>query len=443
MLQAGPPMYPGETSSTAWPEASQTGIYISNRPNALDSGEDGQESPPCSGLALVPETNITQEPEKHSLSVGYPLADAGSLELHLLHLLLDKQDFVSHIVIGPSFADEVQKKLRNRFLKCPNVLGEAYLATSGGFLRSQYRCRPDALDLSRAASALQKLRNIRITDCEEIPIVLSLGLCLLTFGLFLSTGLTNLICRHTLSLIKPWYSSIIGDVELEFEMLCLIQLDTTDCLIRRQVPVLKYVVQDESRVDRYTGLCSTLLPILYEVCELGYLSRQTRFEDTSLDSSRFAYLEREVQNWRPSPPSHFLDRFSSHEVILMLTQAKVLQAATLLIIHRLQFPFGTDDHIAKLRAQYIFSELDLCKALTDRSPKTTLLGFLVAALEIDGSDHRRRLIHALRSGENGVYYVVDSNLADFIELVWKGRDKGSNGSFFDLLDSHPSLTVRP
>ena len=105
MLQAGPPMYPGETSSTAWPQASQTGIYISNRPNALDSGEDGQESPPCSGLALVPETNITQEPEKHSLSVGYPLADAGSLELHVLHLLLDKQDFVSRIVIGPSFAD--------------------------------------------------------------------------------------------------------------------------------------------------------------------------------------------------------------------------------------------------------------------------------------------------------------------------------------------------
>jgi hypothetical protein len=83
------------------------------------------------------------------------------------------------------------------------------------------------------------------------------------------------------------------------------------------------------------------------------------------------------------------------------------------------------------------------RLLPDRSPKTTLLGFLVAALEIDGSDHRRRLIHALRSGENGVYYVVDSNLADFIELVWKGRDKGSNGSFFDLLDSHPSLTVRP
>lgn len=409
--------------------------------NAPGSSEDGQESPPGEELAL--KTNITQELEQHSLSIRYPLADTGSLELHLLHALLDEQDFVSHIVIGPSFAVEVQKKLRNRYLKCPNMLGEAYLAISGGFLRSQYRCKPGALDLSRAASALQKLRNICITDCEEIPIVLSLGLCLLTFELLLSNGLTNMICRHTLSLIKPWYSSIIGDVELEFEMLCLIHLDTTDCLIRRQIPVLKYIVQDENRVDRYTGLCSTLLPILYEVCELGHSLRQASFEDASLDLCRFAYLEGEVQNWRPSPPSYFLDRFSSHEVILMLTQAKVLQAATLLVIHRLQFPFGAEDHVAKLRAQYIFSELDLCKTLTDQSPKTTLLAFLVAALEIDDSGHRKRLINSLKSGERGVYYSVNSNLADFIEIVWKGRDEGNNTSFFDLLDSHPSLTVRP
>ena len=67
------------------------------------------------------------------------------------------------------------------------------------------------------------------------------------------------ICRYTPSFIKPWYHLIPKNPELDFEVMCLVYLDTADCFVYREVPIIKLTPRTGG-FDRYVSTCSTLFP---------------------------------------------------------------------------------------------------------------------------------------------------------------------------------------
>ncbi|RDW73594.1 hypothetical protein BP5796_07036 [Coleophoma crateriformis] len=407
--------------------------------NSLESPESlllSQASPPDNSELQA----IASKFDAVVLSTADPYLRAlPTSEKNLINLLFDKDFFIQHFVFGPSFASGMQSKLHVHFITWPTILRESFLACSAGFVRAHGKALESSeMELSLGATALQRLRTMTVNRPAEVALVLSLGTALLTFELLTSSKHSHAIGQHTLSLLRPWYDSVALSPEMDMDVLCPLFLDTAHCLLKREVPVIRYHVRDTSIVDRYVGLSSTLLPFLYDVCILGHRSKHTVLPSNSeLDEgleSNFLDLEEIIQAWRPSPPVAFAHLFSNHEIILLLTHARVYQEAALLILHRLRYPFGSGDREARLRSQNIFSEFEMCFSVTGQYAVSAALPFLVASLEVTDIGQRQEILCRVVAGKGELFHHVARRQQRFLEDVWLRRDQGKEFSWFDLVD---------
>jgi hypothetical protein len=359
-------------------------------------------------------------------------------------ILFSKDCFTNVFVVGPTFTPDFSLVIKKRLITSPTLLMEAYLALFGAVVRA----RTDAStvheeEMSWSVIGLQKLRSLHITQLKEATNVLTLGLVLSTFDMLTLSSSTHLICRYTLSLIKPWYPKLWPNPNTDVELLCLIFIDTAECLVRREIPVIQHLVRDQHLVDRLLGLCPSFLPVLYNVCQCGYLSQQEGVTSRSMFLRTVHKVSQDVQCWYPSPPPKFEDLYSNDEVITMLAQAHVYKAMALLILHRLQHPFGTEDQIAVSHAQAIIHEASFIATLSVNKLKSApvMLPVMVAAFEMTTEEDRQLATKTLRLRKGDMLSSGSAKVLQFVQLVWQMRDKAAATSWFDLVQQAPPFSV--
>ncbi|KAL4819350.1 hypothetical protein BDW67DRAFT_194214 [Aspergillus spinulosporus] len=367
-----------------------------------------------------------------------------------IQFLFSTTAFISHFTIGPSFRSKMRQSLQSRFLISPENLLEGFLACAGEFaLRSGHlQIQTQAQNMSRCATAIRKLRALDPpTDLAQIRLMLALGTSILTYDQLASPAATAsvhgqgafTICRYVLSHAKPWYDPpgpLARLSEMDFEMNCLIYLDTAECLIHRQMPVLRLRPRDGSEpvVDRYIGLCYSLLPLLYDVCIIGMKIRNKK--EGWLQA--WEKVRNAVMQWQPSVPAEFAEMYTSKEVIGMFAHANVHRQMALLVLHRLRYRFGEEDIAAKLYSESILVESETCFQLSGEYPFQIGLPLLVAGFELSDISQREHLIKTHFAADHGLFAQPHSRMRNLLALVWTGKDTGEYVSWFDIVSSKTS-----
>jgi hypothetical protein len=342
---------------------------------------------------------------------------------------------------GPLLSQEMCHMIRSRLQEAPALLLSPYAAVARVFLRSianTTACH-DA-DLSHCASALQDLRRAVITKSDYACTFLSLGTSLLTFHRLISGVSASTICRHTLSLIRPfYYAGKLQGLDTR-ELVCLIFLDTTQSLFRARIPVIQLQEQDPSVVNQHAGLCGSLLPLLYRVCVLASEVRTGDEKDIS-HSATYDTLSKELQEWSPIIPQSVLERFSPDEMFLLIAQTNLHQNAALLILHRLRYPFGEQDTEAEALSSSIVDCMTHCLDVAGKYPPNITLVLLVAGSEVHEEDKRQEIRSLVLKIHGAHFYPFIDNLLMSLCRVWKARDQGTARYLFSLFENNPDLSI--
>lgn len=341
---------------------------------------------------------------------------------------------------GPRLSLEMSQMIQCRMEEAPSLLLHPYEA----FARVLYRCMTNQTpcsneEWSMGATALKSLRNAQITKAEYVGGILALGMSLVGFHRLISGVSASTICRHTLTLIRPlYYADEVRDFDMK-ELLCLIFLDTTQSLFRARIPVIEYRLRDPYIVNHYAGLCAPLLPLLYRVCIVGAAVRTGHGDKVS--PGDFDGLTNELIAWSPNVSEDTLKRFPDDEMLLLLSQANLHRTAALLLLHRLQYPFGERDAEAESLSQSIVHELMQCLHGADQFPPNVTLALLLAGAEVHDPERRKHILSLIFKVKGAYFYPFISNLRMFLDRVWKARDLGTARYLFRLFEHDPDLSV--
>ncbi|KEF58467.1 uncharacterized protein A1O9_06393 [Exophiala aquamarina CBS 119918] len=357
-----------------------------------------------SSAAFSPGVDFETSDNEYAIEIDRGISifpDLTGFEFRLLDTMLHRQIDVDKYLIGPSFREQHCQTFIDHLRIGMPLVKDAFIACATLLVSKEdsqlvpYR----GIGYRRAAAAVASLRELQIYDSRDVSIVLIFGMAMVTFALHHLGGEAS-VCRHVLGLVKPLYESDfslmkrLGSDGTSF-LICLLGTETTICLLQCQVPSIRLREDDfEQLVDRFIGVSVSMLTYMYDICQLAHLIRQSqcRLGNLLMDEGihrALAKTEIAVEEWQPSVPKDFLDgRFTPAEVVLMLTQAKVLRLTTSLIIHRLRYAFGTYGGKAKAISRAILDELTLVLRLTGRSMPFADITFFVACLEITNSEER-------------------------------------------------------
>lgn len=138
--------------------------------------------------------------------------------------------FLKYFILGPYFSTHFQTLVEPRFSEFPDLVREGCLACAGAVFQARSRTLGfDDINFVRSAGGLRKLRRARVTE-KDAGAFLTLGLTLTTFDLITSGTAAHAITRFTLSSIHPLYPSLRIDSNMGSEIICLIFMDTVECL---------------------------------------------------------------------------------------------------------------------------------------------------------------------------------------------------------------------
>ncbi|KAL3457572.1 hypothetical protein BJX64DRAFT_268704 [Aspergillus heterothallicus] len=447
---------PSQSSTNSSTSAEDYGTIASPILGSIPLPESPSPNTDPSYLPLL-SFSLSLIPQPHpipslSTSLSHPS------ESTIIEFLFSTTHFIPHFIVGPSFAGSMQHSLQTRFfIACETVL-EGFVACAAEFAHrsglhylTSCNLNPDPVsgseehkekNMARSAHAIRKLRNLQATNLAEVATMLALGTSILTYDLIAALDGAGKICRYLLSQVKPWYGRLVRLPEFDFELNCLVYLDTVDCLIRREVPVLRHEIREEGVVDRYIGLVYSLLPLLYDVCVLGWeVKRAGGFpqgEEQTL-KERWESVRRQIADWQPSPPENFTSIYTPKEVISMCTQVNMNRQLGLLLLHRHRYPFGTEDLAGMALAEGISAEVETRETLVGESPFKIGFPSLVAGFELVDLAARERLINRHFNATSGRYACPHKVMRRLLRLVWRERDTKENVSWFDLVPVLPSF----
>ncbi|KAL4881747.1 hypothetical protein BJY04DRAFT_227546 [Aspergillus karnatakaensis] len=389
-------------------------------------------------------------------TLPYPASDALTLTAHpaettILRYLLDTTSFIPHFIIGPTFAPSMQQSLQTRLSISPQLLREGFLACAGELaLQSHHLALPTTLNLTRCATAICKLRALQPRHLSEVKTMLALGTAILTYDQLAEMegkrgGGASMVCRYMLSQCEPWYARFLSKMpEMDFEMNCLIYLETVECIMHRRVPVLRLAVREQGVVDRYVGVCYTLLPLLYNVCVVGnQIKEEGGWMLADGRRGKWEAVRQAISDWRPTPPSTFMLKYTATEVVCMLTQASVYRQLGLLVLHRLRYPFGVEDVAAGVYAEAIFAECASCFNVAGQYPFKIGFAIFVAGIEVLDAGKREGLIATHFGAAAGLYARSHARVRDVWRRVWKERDVRGAVSWFDIVSTVPEFRYIP
>ena len=360
----------------------------------------------------------------------------------VLDVLNDKDTFYlfhRHFMIGRSFTDRFQAAIWAVSSHADGMLLEAYQAALGLWDMRHNRIKYfREVDVSVGTDCLRILQNTTTVRREDAAAILMTGQVLLVYHIATMLTSANSILRSALLAVRPFYPDLLSQPNLDPITITPILLDTLESLIRRETPVIRIPPCDRFIVDRYVGLCWTLLPLLHKLCDCSAQSKASGpWSPSSTDQGpdNFSDVEHEIRLWEPRPPASVFADYTTPEINVMLLQARVYRAAALLIIHRLRHPLGERDDEALVWANTIMAELTgfIGWAPDDMRGLPIGLPLLVAMLETRAGGEGERIIPQMATFATHPRHA--SEFRRFVSLVWAAREGGFRGLWFDLATS--------
>ncbi|KAJ5695480.1 hypothetical protein N7536_005892 [Penicillium majusculum] len=357
----------------------------------------------------------------------------------------------SPFAFGNSFIPTSQKTIYVILQLSAPILTEGYLAFLG--LMTNYQKYPvirrNEPDMLKAAKGLQCLRSVKISHDYDAACALFLGQTMYVFNVLTTphSSTAHAIVRSSLMSAKPWLPRLVQAPIMDTITMTPILVDTIECLVHREIPIIRLDPQPRVLVDRYLGLCATLLPHLYDICVCSNtLKREAPAvgsESYSAIHDRLDEIEEKIRRWRPQTPSGLFDSYGQHAVLAMVTHANVYRLAALLILHRLRYPLGIEDAAAWKLANGIFSELSFfaksAVTVNEVTAFPVVFPLTMAMFEIcgPGEDLVERLASFTIQG------VCLARLQEFVKLARASRESGYGGIWFDLVDTNLHVAVPP
>ena len=366
-------------------------------------------------------------------------SDLDKWERHFLNLMKDimAPSPMDKFLVGPTFHEFHHSSFVQQLLQPTPVLRDAAVACAAVLYGDQlpgYASPSVEVGHKRAALVVSALRSFRISSEQDLVSALVLGVSMITFAMYVADGKPYLISHYILSLVKAQNADLSALDSTTMDLLmCLISTETFECLLRSHTPTIRIDLRGkERRVDRYLGLSAPIFAHFYDICEISSSIRHSQVASLEMLRS-LETVHAAVDQWQPSTPDDFLERFTHVEVVGMLAQAKILRFAALLIIHRLYHPYGERDKEGYMLSTVIIGEFDMVLQLSRRSIPCTSLAYLVACFEIHRVDDRSA---AIERSENVVTFSTQAQLRfkNIVNLVWNARDRGCQFSWFQLSD---------
>ncbi|CZR70248.1 uncharacterized protein PAC_20149 [Phialocephala subalpina] len=356
------------------------------------------------------EAASNNSPSQQNTVTQYPhitrlcnIPDLRPEEKELLMFFLGRPDALEYCVISPSFNDAEQRSFAAPLPAALPVLKDAYLACAGA-LRSLYHGNETEVDsnanLRRASSAMKTLRSLPVDSPEDAAVWRFMEIAVL-------------------------------DPETEPLLSFLVLLETMECIVHRRKPTFRIQLRNSESVDRHLGLCLPLLPYFYDLCVINHsLANATDARVLARLQQELDSIQSVVDVWQPSQPEDFIQQFESAEIVHLLAQARVYRLAALLLSHRLRYVFGQEDSQADFWSKEIMRELELAQRVTKRPTHCVTLPFVIAAIEIRGSDARMKTFQDVARYVDRFTPVVQKATRLFLIRVWKERDIRIGCSWF-------------
>ncbi|RDW74845.1 hypothetical protein BP6252_05987 [Coleophoma cylindrospora] len=345
-------------------------------------------------------------------------------------------------MFGPSFAMTLRGAFHYSYLSAPRLLQDILYAMYPVTRLAKLKASPwDQTDIAKGTNSLQILRTAEITGSQEAVSILALGQALAAFDLLTYSISPLLVLRFSLSSIRPWYWKLSINPSLEPVIITSILWDTIDCLVKREIPVLKFIPGRPQIVDRMAGLCTTILPIFFDLCVASKNVKCQLESGSQIDFEALQSIQQSIISWEPEIPRDFNSTFSGPEIVKMQAQASMYRNAALLICHRMLHPIGTLDDTALQYARSIMDDFSKFSALVP--PGTTLQNvtfpILIAALEIRNVPKETWRNIALSAAAP----TCVAKMLAFVEYVWVERELGFTDFILNLVDTGPDFDAIP
>lgn len=337
---------------------------------------------------------------------------ASAAEKKLIRQCILGEVLIQQFVIGPSFYDSLREFLVSTFCDAPDVLGDAHRTAALSLMHGQElsgggkRTTRVGNIYEHASKALHQLSSLEVRNARDLRICLALGATAETFSMKLRAGDAHRICRQALGLAKNAYYDDIIMSGLELTDICvmssLVLTDIAESLFAGQPPCLRYrEPANPNHVDNFVGIADSILPLFCDLADLNHKMGMDRAalglhplvaDNNSLDLHT---LEQSLRCWRPNIPDDFITRFTATEASHMICQAEVLRSAGLLILYRLQHPYGAPDVAAHTMALHLLTLLETTERATKSVPRCIDLPLTVACFEFSSDETRNRWLRLL------------------------------------------------
>ncbi|KUJ18210.1 uncharacterized protein LY89DRAFT_41780 [Mollisia scopiformis] len=341
-------------------------------------------------------------------------------------------------MFGPTFARDLRVAIQHAYTCSPTLLHDILMVISPAVDRAKQKPSSwNQTEINRCTTSIEKLRTARITSLYDALAIMALGQNLAAFNLLTYNTGAIFIMQYSLTSIRPWYGQLSKDPSIDTVTITPVFWDTVHCLLKREIPIIKFYSRDPHTVDRMAGLCTTLLPILYDLCVVSHTLKHQLQSSSEINTQHLQHIEQKLRSWKPTPPPDFTTTFTPHEILKMEAQASMYRTASLLICHRLLHPIGTEDDIAISHANSILLDYARYSALV--SLQMVTFPILLAALEVEDVDEGIwKSMPLLAAAPTCI-----GKMGAFVEYVWMRRLSGCTGFIFDVVDSGPEFIVVP
>ena len=353
------------------------------------------------------------------------------------------ESFISGFVIVPGFVRSFQDMLRKSFTSSPEILRDAYLAAAAAFVQIQNgELGNENLSLNRSSMSIERLRRFQPKDRSQLALLTRLGMSIVTFELLTSSSSSHAIVAHTLLSLKPWLPLPSADLDLDFNVNLLVLMDIVNCIVYREVPIMRHET-DKTRIDRCVGLTGGLFPIMYDICVVSQKHKYEVKPYSTESEQDWAALALNVQKWHPYEPPNFSRLHQDNDTVTMRTQASIYRNALLLLIHRLQHPYGVIDAVAQSWSGHILSSLETSRHVTGRYPLPSFFPLLIASFEVVENHARDEIVKAIDTRFPPVLCQFLSKLKQFLKHAWEARDSGCVLSWDQMVRLAPRMFFMP
>ncbi|KAI0145126.1 hypothetical protein GGR57DRAFT_507290 [Xylariaceae sp. FL1272] len=346
-------------------------------------------------------------------------------------------------MIGPTFAPQFRSTLQLAYACSPGLLQDILTIFWTGIQEDTYKTSPThQSNVEKGTAALRILRVARAARLQDAFAIMALTQSLAAFELLTHVTGSPLILQFSLSVVKPWYPELAMHAPFDPVIIGLILWDTVNCLIKRQLPIIKFRPRTCQPIDHVAGLCMTLMPLLYDLCVAGCVSdRESQCNNSETDLDAVSQIQQSILAWTPQLPPDAITSYSAQELIAMKTQASMYKMGALLAAHRLLFPVGSQDKIAASYASSILLELSTYLSLFGSHATLPFVAFpiFMGALEVpDVPSNIWRKVNLLAMAPE-----CAAGLSATINRVWGARHAGCTGCLFDLIASDPDIVIVP